>query len=544
MQQFGEREAVLALAIALPLGALVLGFCKGRRSRSRGRSMSFGSGYMSIGSWPEDIKMNDPIITAFMFLDEVPKLADLEEVCSKVLRHENFKALPVRRAWSYSTRFEWRDIEVKPSEVITSVKAKGSAAVLAEMDRVKDAPLRQATFDGRELPLWGLHLIENTAEGEAGVGAAVLALRVHHTLGDGMSMVGVSRSVLETAGGGELGAGLNGSSAAEAVVKPANRGLSNFSAGKILKGIRDVIVLSSAGPDTPLPFGHFEAPLKGGAAAAHPTREGFFRSLFGPKRGSFSGRRRTVLLPDIPLTLVKKMKDVSGTTVNDVVMTIIGGCIRRYSLANGDAAGNSIGGPGFRSRALIPVALPRSSSPSGAILCNKWAFVSMNLSMDEADAATRLQELKATTTAIKTSPTPGLQYLMQSHIMPHLPLWLCREMVHGALATHTVTVSNVPGPQEPVRLAGVGMKRIHFAFSNIMPQVGVVSLDGKISINFVVDPISVPDSFSLSAHFLDELEALAAGLGVEISGDMSALRTQADELTRVMEAALTAPMSY
>ncbi|CAM9994663.1 unnamed protein product [Ectocarpus sp. 13 AM-2016] len=159
-------------------------------------------------------------------------------------------------------------------------------------------------------------------------------------------------------------------------------------------------------------------------------------------------------------------------------MTLIGGCIRRYSLANGDAAGNSIGGPGFRSRALIPVALPRSCSPSGAILCNKW------------------------------------------------------------------TVSNVPGPQEPVRLAGVGMKRIHFAFSNIMPQVGVVSLDGKISINFVVDPISVPDSFSLSAHFLDELEALAAGLGVEISGDMSALRTQADELTRVMEAALTAPMSY
>ncbi|CAM9817472.1 unnamed protein product [Ectocarpus sp. 6 AP-2014] len=225
-------------------------------------------------------------------------------------------------------------------------------------------------------------------------------------------------------------------------------------------------------------------------------------------------------------------------------MTVIGGCIRRYSLANGDAAGNSIGGPGFRSRALIPVALPRPSSPSGATLCNKWAFVSMNLSMDEADAATRLQELKATTTAIKTSPTPGLQYLMQTHVMPYLPLWVCREMVHGALATHTVTVSNVPGPQEPVTLAGVGMKRIHFAFSNIMPQVGAVSLDGKLSVNFVIDPISVPDSFTLSAHFLDELEALAAGLGVEISGDMSALRTQADELTRVMEAALTAPMSY
>ncbi|CAM9173312.1 unnamed protein product [Ectocarpus fasciculatus] len=545
MQQLGEREVVLALAIALPLGALVLGFCKGRRSRSRGRSMSFGSGYMSIGSWPRDVKMSDPIITAFVFLDGVPKLADLEEVCSKILRHDNFKALPVRRAWSYSTRFEWRDIEVDPSEVITSVKAEGSAAVLAEMDRVKDTPLRQATFDGRDLPMWGLHLIENTAEDEAGIGAAVLALRVHHTLGDGMSMVAVGRSVLEAAGGGELGASLGGSSAADAVVKPANRGLSKFSAGEILRGIRDVLVLSSAGPDTPLPFGHFEAPLKGGAAAAHPPRKGF---LFGSKRGAFSGRRRTVLLPDIPLALVKKMKDVSGTTVNDVVMTLIGGCIRRYSQTNGDAdddaAGNKIGGPGFRSRALVPVALPRPSSSSGAILCNKWAFVSMNLSMDEADPATRLQEVKATTMAVKTSPTPGLQYLMQTHLMPHLPLWLCREMVHGALATHTVAVSNVPGPQEPLRLAGVGIRRFHFTFSNIMPQVDAVSLDGKISINFVIDPISVPDSFTLSTHFLDELESLAAGLGVEISGDMSTLRTQADELARVMQSALTAPMSY
>lgn len=74
--------------------------------------------------------------------------------------------------------------------------------------------------------------------------------------------------------------------------------------------------------------------------------------------------------------------------------------------------------------------------------------------------------------------------------------------------------------------------------------MGAVSLDGKITINFVIDPISVPDSFTLSIHFLDELEALAGGLGVEVSEDMSALRTQAAELTRVMESALTAPMSY
>jgi len=74
---------------------------------------------------------------------------------------------------------------------------------------------------------------------------------------------------------------------------------------QILAGIRDVLVLSSAGPDTALPFGHFEAPRSGGGAAeAHRPHEG---SLL-LRRGAFSGRRRTVVLPDIPLSLVKKIK--------------------------------------------------------------------------------------------------------------------------------------------------------------------------------------------------------------------------------------------
>ncbi|CAN0197483.1 unnamed protein product [Pylaiella littoralis] len=535
-----EREAVMALAVALPLGALLLGFYRGRQPGSRKRSMSFGSGYMSIGSWPKDIKMPDPAITAFMFLDGIPRQADLEEACSKMLLFQNFKALPVRRRWCFSTRFDWHDIEVQPSDVITWAKAAGSASVLAEMDRVKDTPFRQATFDGRSLPMWGLHVIENTAVEEAGFGT-VLVFRVHHSLGDGMSMVAVSRSVLEAAGGGEVGMSFSGcrdgSTAADAVVKPTNRGLSSFSTAKILSGVRQVMALSTAGPDNALPFGHFEVPLKGdGAAAAHRPQE---RGVLGNKRVAYSGRRRTILLPDLPLVLIKKIKDASATTVNDVVMSLVSGCIRRHSEAQGTAP-ESIEGPRFQSRSLIPVALPRPSSFTTA-LCNKWAFVSMSLSMEESDPVTRLQKLKATTAELKTNAAAGLQYFMQTYAMPYIPLWICREMLYVALAKHTVTVSNVPGPQEPVKIAGIGLRKVHFAFSNVMPQVDVISIDGKMAVNFIVDPLSVPDSQTLPTHFLDELEALANALGVQVSEEMSHLRTQADAIAVVMEAALTAP---
>lgn len=65
----------------------------------------------------------------------------------------------------------------------------------------------------------------------------------------------------------------------------------------------------------------------------------------------------------------------------------------------------------------------------------------MDMSVDEPDPASRLRKVKATTIGVKRSPTAGLQYLMQTHVMPHLPLWACREMVHGALAGHTVVSS-------------------------------------------------------------------------------------------------------
>lgn len=62
----------------------------------------------------------------------------------------------------------------------------------------------------------------------------MVALRVHHSIGDGMSLVAVGRSVLESATGGEVGLGGAGVGAAlTASVKSAKRALSNFTAGQV-----------------------------------------------------------------------------------------------------------------------------------------------------------------------------------------------------------------------------------------------------------------------------------------------------------------------
>lgn len=68
--------------------------------------------------------------------------------------------------------------------------------------------------------------------------------------------------------------------------------------------------------------------------------------------------------------------------------------------------------------------------------------------------------------------------------------------------------------------------------------MGVVSLDGVIAVNFVVDPLSVPLSETLPDHFLAELEALAEAAGVDCRTEIAACKVEAAALVDVMQAAV------
>ena len=69
--------------------------------------------------------------------------------------------------------------------------------------------------------------------------------------------------------------------------------------------------------------------------------------------------------------------------------------------------------------------------------------------------------------------------------------------------------------------------------------MGVVSLDGVIAVNFVVDPLSVPRSETLPDHFLAELEALAEAAWIDCHTEIDACKVEAAALVDVMQAAVT-----
>lgn len=71
-------------------------------------------------------------------------------------------------------------------------------------------------------------------------------------------------------------------------------------------------------------------------------------------------------------------------------------------------------------------------------------------------------------------------------------------------------------------------------------QVNVLSLDGGVALNFVVDPVAVANSETLAVHFIAELGALTEKVGVDASAEISGIMEEAAKLVGVMEAAAKA----
>jgi hypothetical protein len=78
-------------------------------------------------------------------------------------------------------------------------------------------------------------------------------------------------------------------------------------------------------------------------------------------------------------------------------------------------------------------------------------------------------------------------------------------------------VSNVPGPQNPIFVAGARVREL-YSIAEIGERhalrVSAISLDGVVSLGFSAEPVAVPDLQTLVEGVDREVAALQAGIGV------------------------------
>ena len=174
-------------------------------------------------------------------------------------------------------------------------------------------------------------------------------------------------------------------------------------------------------------------------------------------RTSFNGTitgHRTIAIEDMSLEKIKEIKRaVDGATVNDVVITLCGGALRRYLDERNELPETSL-------LASVPVSVREESKKSGG--SNKVSTIFSRLGTDIADPVERLKQVSAANHNAKdhhkTIPADTLQDWAEFAAPRTFGLAVRMVSSLGLADTgpviHNLVISNVPGPAGAAVLHG------------------------------------------------------------------------------------------
>lgn len=261
-------------------------------------------------------------------------------------------------------------------------------------------------------------------------------------------------------------------------------------------------------------FGHHPAPRD-------------HRTLHAPKtplNGNITPHRR-FSFGSVPLDDVKKVKNHFDMTVNDVVMAITASALRRWLLDH-DAL------PGIPLVAAVPVSIrtPDQAGEHG----NQVSVMMTELPTHIADPYERLcfmrTEMQEAKSHFQTVPATLLQDL--STLVPTALSGLAARSLFR-LATvpgllFNLFVSNVPGPQIPLYIAGARVEGI-YPVSAVTDMTGALNItlfsyDDHLDFGLIACRGRVPDVWNLVAYLRDALAEVVAlvpeeGPGTASGGD-------------------------
>jgi WS/DGAT/MGAT family acyltransferase len=242
----------------------------------------------------------------------------------------------------------------------------------------------------------------------------------------------------------------------------------------------------------------------GGTAAPAP---------FTAPRTSFNATitgRRSIAFTEVPLSVVKEVKNAFGVTVNDVLTAVVGGALRRYLLYRGELPPRPL-------IAAEPVSVhDRTPSVTGT---TQVSIMFSTLATDLDDRAEALKAISAANgQAKKVNQMMGAETLVQwADHLPRLVLSLgfrAYSSLHAAdhhPVIHNLILSNVPGPPVPLYLAGarlVGLYPLGPIMDGAGLNVTVMSQEDRIGVGMITCPDLMPDVWELAGEVpaaLDEL---------------------------------------
>jgi WS/DGAT/MGAT family acyltransferase len=232
-----------------------------------------------------------------------------------------------------------------------------------------------------------------------------------------------------------------------------------------------------------------------------------------PPRTSFNGRvsaHRRYSFGQLSLDQVKEIKNQYGCTVNDVVVAICAGAVRRWLIEHDELPEEPL-------VAQIPVSVRREQEQG--TFGNRILLMTAPLHTEIDDPAERLQTTHESLIEMKERhralPADLLQDANQ-FIPPALfsqaaRLTFSLGASRASRPAWNLVISNVPGPQFPLYMAGARLEA-HHPISVITDGMGlnitVMSYCGHLDFGIVADREQMPDVWSLMGWLGEALEEL------------------------------------
>jgi WS/DGAT/MGAT family acyltransferase len=335
-----------------------------------------------------------------------------------------------------------------------------------------------AAFVGREMsrrldrsrPLWELHVVDGLAGGRV-----ALMPKMHHALVDGVAAVDVGTVLLDP------------SEEPVAIEEPADweprsydrrRHLARLAATPFMRAQRLTMDTAKRALDTS-PRRAAED-LRRATELVTELARTRPQAPMTPLNRTISPNRRYAIVR-AELAPLKAAGKAAGGTVNDALLAVVAGMLRRY-LAGQEVRGDPV--------ALVPVSVRRDDEHGE--LGNRISTVFVDLPIGEGDPRARLARISRTMDELKQSSAVRAGAMIvgaTGWAPPAISAMMVRAM--GGVRACNLVVSNVPGPQQPFWLGGQRLREVFPAVPLNPPNqglsVGILSYDGGVFFGLLAD---------------------------------------------------------
>ncbi len=361
------------------------------------------------------------------------------------------------------------------------VPAPGGRRELAEIcGYVAGLPL------GRDRPLWEMWVLEGGVRSDT----VTVMLKVHHAVVDGVSGANLLAQLCTLDPGAPAPQPVGGAGGGNPLQIAAS-GLMGFA----LRPLR----LATVVPATILTLAQTALRAREGRTMAAP-----FSAPPTPFNGTIT-RYRNIAFSHLDMRDIKRVKDRFGVTINDVVVALCAGVLRRFLLERGELPDNPL-------VATVPVSVHDKTHRPGR---NHTTWMFCHVESQISDPAERIRRTAAGNTAAKDHTAAMGPTLLHDwtqfggptmfgtamRILPRIP--------HGPV--FNLILSNVPGPRDQLYFLGCKvdtMRPLGPIIGGAGLNITVMSLNGELGVGIIACPDLLPELWDIADAFPEALKEL------------------------------------